>query len=61
VKTALRFILSFDTVTTVIPGTKNIEQLHLNSYASSEKLSLKIKSKLEELYMDYISKEDTPW
>ena len=61
VSTALRFILSFDAVTTIIPGTKSITQLRNNSAASNETLSPIVKKQLEELYQVYISKVNTPW
>jgi aryl-alcohol dehydrogenase-like predicted oxidoreductase len=58
---ALRFILSFDAVSTVIPGTKNIKQLHSNIKASDEVLEEGIKTQLEDLYDTYIKDVDTPW
>ena len=61
VLTALRFILSFDAVTTVIPGTKNILQLKNNCIASDDLLSSDVKSELEDLYQDYIKTVKTPW
>lgn len=61
VNTALRFILSFSAVTTIIPGTKNIQQLTANCLSSSKELTTTTKKQLEDLYKDYISKEHTPW
>jgi aryl-alcohol dehydrogenase-like predicted oxidoreductase len=61
VHTALRFILSFDAVTTVIPGTKNIHQLKTNCMASNDILALSKKEQLELLYKNYIKKANTPW
>jgi len=58
---ALRFILSFDAVSTVIPGTKNIAQLHKNIEASNEKLSEPVKKDLEALYESFIKGANTPW
>lgn len=60
-QTALRFILSFEEVTTIIPGTKNIEQLKMNSTASNGILAISKKEELELLYQDYIKDMNTPW
>lgn len=61
VKEALRFILSFHQVSTVIPGTKNIEQLEQNISASEYMMSPDTKFKLEELYEYKIKNLYTPW
>lgn len=58
---ALRFILSFDAITTVIPGAKNIKQLEHNLNASGTEISDKRKKVLEDLYDDYIKNEDYKW
>lgn len=58
---ALQFILHYNAVGTVIPGTKNIEQLHLNIMASDSILSDDIVKKLENLYDTTIKHLDTPW
>lgn len=58
---ALKFILSFDEVTTIIPGAKNIEQLEHNLKASGQALSDERKKALEELYDVYIKKEKYSW
>lgn len=58
---ALKFILSFDEVTTIIPGAKNIEQLEHNLKASGKVLSDERKKALEELYDVYIKKEKYSW
>jgi len=58
---ALKFILSFDEVTTIIPGAKNIEQLEHNLEASGEVISDERKKALEELYDVYIKKEKYSW
>ena len=49
-KEALRFILSFHQVSTVIPGTKSVEQLTQNVSASDYLMDPETKIKLEELY-----------
>jgi len=61
VHTALRFILSFGEVTTIIPGTKNIDQLKINCLASDDILGSSIKKQLETLYQDYIKNLNIPW
>jgi aryl-alcohol dehydrogenase-like predicted oxidoreductase len=58
---ALKFILSFPQVTTIIPGAKNIHQLEHNLEASGEVLSSERKEKFEELYDVYIKKEKYSW
>lgn len=58
---ALSFILSFDAVTTVIPGIRNKAQLDSNIDALNYKLDKETKSQLEDLYNSRISKLDIPW
>lgn len=60
-KYALSFILSFDAVTTIIPGTRNINQLSSNLEAAAFKLSNDIKQKLEKLYEEEIKPLNLPW
>jgi aryl-alcohol dehydrogenase-like predicted oxidoreductase len=60
-KEALRFILSFHQVSTVIPGTKNIEQLDSNISATNYMMDFDTKIKLEELYEHQIKNLNTPW
>lgn len=61
VKYALGFILSFDAVTTVIPGIKNLDQLNSNLEAATFQLSNDIKYKLERLYEEEIKPLNLPW
>jgi aryl-alcohol dehydrogenase-like predicted oxidoreductase len=61
VKYALSFILSFDAITTVIPGIKDINQLNSNQQAAAFKLSNDIKQKLEKLYEEEIKTLNLPW
>lgn len=61
VLTALRFILSFDAISSVIPGMKSVTQLTKNISASDEELSPKIKKELELLYEQHIKNVSTPW
>ncbi len=58
---ALAFVLSFDAVTTVIPGTKNSNHLDSNIAASDFKLSPDILIGLEILYDTYIKNINLPW
>jgi aryl-alcohol dehydrogenase-like predicted oxidoreductase len=58
---ALSFILSFDAMTTVIPGVKDLQQLDSNIKASAFQLSATIKQKLEDLYEGEIKSMNLPW
>lgn len=58
---ALRFILSFDAISSVIPGTKSVEQLTMNISSSDDELSPQIKKELELLYEEHIKNVSTPW
>lgn len=58
---ALSFILSFDAITTVIPGVKDLHQLNSNIEASEFKLSEAIKRQLENLYEEEIKFMNLPW
>ncbi|AFG35285.1 aldo/keto reductase [Fervidobacterium pennivorans subsp. shakshaketiis] len=61
VKYAIGFILSFDAVTTVITGVKNLEQLESNIKASEFELSDELKRELERLYEEEIKPLNLPW
>lgn len=61
VQPALRFILSFDAVTCVLPGTRNLKQLASNVAVAEAELSVNHKRQLEELYDTYIRFQSTPW
>ncbi|WP_448374680.1 aldo/keto reductase [Fervidobacterium sp.] len=61
VKYAIGFILSFDAVTTVITGVKNIQQLETNIIASEFRLSDELKQELERLYEGEIKPLNLPW
>lgn len=58
---ALGFILSFDAITTVIPGVKDFHQLDSNIKTSEFELSEDIKNKLEKLYEEEIKPLNLPW
>lgn len=61
IKSALQFILSYDAVTTIIPGAKNISQLTHNLSASGESLSIKEKKAIEKLYDEKFKNMAVPW
>lgn len=61
VKYALGFILSFEAITTVIPGTKNLAQLDSNIASAQFTLSDDLKQKLEQLYDEEIKPLNLPW
>lgn len=61
VKFALSFILSFDAVTTIIPGMKNIKQLDSNIQSCDFNLDESIKQKLESLYINKIQPKKLVW
>lgn len=61
VPVALNFILSFEAVTTVIPGTRNEKQLQSNIDSLNFELTRELKKKLEDLYDSKISNLTIPW
>ncbi|MFK5883888.1 MAG: aldo/keto reductase [Candidatus Izemoplasma sp.] len=61
VPTALGFILSYNAVTTVIPGTVNSKQLNSNIFAVNQDIDSEIRQKLIELYQDYLQGEYISW
>lgn len=61
VHASLRFILNFDAVTCVIPGTRNKKQLLSNIQTSEFVLSKEKQKYLEALYSEDISGLNTPW
>ncbi len=58
---ALSYILSFDAVTTVIPGVKNETQLESNLKVLDYKLDEHIINQLNELYEKDIKNNPLPW
>lgn len=58
---AHRFILSFEAVTVVIPGIKNIDQLNDNLNALNDKIDPQVKEKLEEYYELNIRNNQLGW
>jgi aryl-alcohol dehydrogenase-like predicted oxidoreductase len=61
VPVALSFILSFETIITVIPGTRNKVQLDSNIESLKYELDRDTKLQLEEFYKSNISKLKIPW
>jgi aryl-alcohol dehydrogenase-like predicted oxidoreductase len=60
-QTAIAFCLSYDAVSTVIPGNKNIAQLRTNTESTSKPLSKELVEKLEYLYRHEVEKLKLPW
>ncbi len=61
VQEALRFILSYPEISTVIPGVRNEKQLKENLNASDKDMSLKRVKKYENLYKENIKGDLLPW
>lgn len=61
VPVALSFILSFEAVTTVIPGIRNKKQLQSNLDSLNYHLNKEMKDKLEDYYHSRLSKLEIPW
>jgi aryl-alcohol dehydrogenase-like predicted oxidoreductase len=58
---AISFCLSYDAVTTVIPGSKNINQLVHSIEAANNRISNDLVTKLEKLYNEKIERLRLPW
>lgn len=58
---ALGFIWSFEAVTTVIPGIRNIKQLNDHVKSESYKMDPELKAKLIEFYEAHIKDNPLPW
>ncbi|NBI29912.1 aldo/keto reductase [Chengkuizengella marina] len=61
VQAALRFILSYDAVSTVIPGVKNEQQLFDNLSASDQKMSSEMKKQLQTFWQKELKNDPVPW
>ncbi|MEW9053880.1 MAG: aldo/keto reductase [Neobacillus sp.] len=61
VEAALRFILHYREVSTIIPGTKSIEQLKLNLSAAEKRMSEDIVKKLEKMWQDELQTFPLGW
>ena len=58
---AIAFCLSYDAVSTVIPGNVTIEQLTSNVQSTEISISQSLKQELEKLYQTEIKKLKLPW
>ncbi|MCM3665173.1 aldo/keto reductase [Mesobacillus subterraneus] len=61
VQMALRYILYYQEVSTVIPGNKNLEQLMENISASGKRISVEKAKKLEELWEEKLQADPLGW
>jgi aryl-alcohol dehydrogenase-like predicted oxidoreductase len=61
VQLALRFILDYQEISTVIPGNKNLEQLIENLSASDRRISTEKVEKLEVLWEDTLQANPLGW
>jgi aryl-alcohol dehydrogenase-like predicted oxidoreductase len=61
IQAALRFILSYEEVATVIPGTKNLEQLKENVSAAEEAMPKEYVQKLNEIWESEIKNSKFEW
>jgi aryl-alcohol dehydrogenase-like predicted oxidoreductase len=61
VQMALRYILYYQEVSTVIPGNKNLEQLMENISASGKRISVEKAKKLEELWEEKLQAVPLGW
>jgi aryl-alcohol dehydrogenase-like predicted oxidoreductase len=58
---ALAFCLSYDAITTVIPGNSSLSQLENNVKASQISLSNALRAQLEKFYQEEVSHLNLPW
>ncbi len=61
IEQALKFVLAFDEVSTVIPGIKNDAQLKQNFAASGDPLSAEVKTRLLEFWEQELRNNPLPW
>lgn len=61
VQLALRYILYYQEVSTVIPGNKNLEQLSENLAASNKKISAEKAGKLEVMWEEKLQADPLGW
>jgi aryl-alcohol dehydrogenase-like predicted oxidoreductase len=61
VQKALAYVLSFDAVSVIIPGIKNVDQLSSNLAANNITLSKKQIDSINKLYDTSIKKQNIPW
>ena len=60
-QTAISFCLSYDAVSTVIPGNKDTAQLRANMESTRNPISKQLVEKLEYFYRDEVEKLKLPW
>ena len=58
---AMRFLWSYDAVTTVIPGIRTMNQLKSHTSISQDPLDAKLLKQLENFYDDKIKNNPLPW
>ena len=58
---ALRYILAQSAVSTVIPGSKNVQQWELNASASQEDLDPVLVQQLRDFWTQEIAQNPIPW
>lgn len=58
---ALAFCLSYEAITTVIPGNSNLTQLENNVKASEISLSSGLRARLEKFYQEEVKPLNLPW
>lgn len=58
---ALGYILCYDAISTIIPGTRTIKHLEGSIEASKVEFQISKKTQLENLYESFIKDKDTPW
>ncbi len=58
---ALSFCLSYEAVSTIIPGNTSLNQLERNIASIENPISKDLVSKLENFYQDEVSKLNLPW
>lgn len=61
VEVALQYILSFEAVSTVIPGARDSEQLRQNIFAGQGRLDEKVKQQIQDLYTSEIKALSLNW
>lgn len=61
VQLALRYILNYQEVSTVIPGNKNLEQLIENLSASDKSISVEKAEKIEEIWEQKLQADPLGW
>ncbi len=58
---ALAFCLSYEAITTVIPGNSSLSQLKNNVKASSVTISNELRARLEKFYLEEVKHLNLPW